>query len=41
MNYSAKKNGKRKPEYSVPINLFIVILFCVIFISGMIAKFIF
>lgn len=32
----AKKHGDRKPEYSVPINWFIIILFSLIFILGVI-----
>jgi amino acid permease len=34
MAKSAKKKGKRKPEYSIPLNWFIIILFGLIFILG-------
>ena len=32
---NAKKKGNRKPEYSVPVNWFVIILFILIFIAGM------
>lgn len=39
MNKNAKKMGERKPEFSVPINWFVIILLSFIFIAGMIAEF--
>lgn len=38
MNLSAKKNGKRKPEYSVPIGISIIVLISLIFILGIITQ---
>ena len=32
---NAKKKGNRKPEYSVPVNWFVIILFILIFVAGM------
>jgi tyrosine-specific transport protein len=40
MNKKAKKQGSRKPEYSIPINWFIIILFILIFIAGVLFEFI-
>lgn len=38
---SAKKNGDRKPEYSVPANWFLIILLCLIFAVGVITDLLF
>ncbi len=38
MNKHAKKKGKRKPEYSLKINNFIIILLSIIFITGVITQ---
>ncbi|HLD98068.1 MAG TPA: aromatic amino acid transport family protein [Candidatus Nanoarchaeia archaeon] len=34
MNYRAKKLGKRKPEYSIPINWLIIAIVAIVFIFG-------
>lgn len=34
MNIKAKKKGERKPEYSVPINWFIIGILSLIFLAG-------
>ncbi len=39
MNKSAKKNGNRRPEYSIPINWWIIILMSAIFIAAVAAEF--
>ena len=39
MNKQAKKMGDRNPEYSVPINLVIIVLLSLIFVVGMVAEF--
>ncbi len=41
MNKKAKKYGDRKPEYSMPINWFVVILLSVVFIAGIIFELVF
>ena len=38
MNYKAKKKGDRKPEYSIPINWFIIIIIAIIFIGGVVLE---
>lgn len=38
MNKVAKKKGDRKPEYSVPINWFIISVLCFIFIAGVVIE---
>lgn len=38
---SAKKNGDRKPEYSIPVNWFIVILLSLVFVLGVVFEFVF
>lgn len=38
MNIHAKKLGRRKPEYSMPINWFIITLISLVFIAGMIVE---
>jgi len=40
MTKSAKKNGDRNPEYSVPINWFVVFFLSFIFILGMVLEFV-
>jgi len=37
----AKKEGKRRPEYSMPINWFIIILLSAIFIAGVVVELVF
>ena len=39
INKRAKKLGKRKPEFSIPINWFIIILLSLVFILGILAEF--
>ncbi|MBT4165426.1 hypothetical protein HOE04_00120 [archaeon] len=34
MNKNAKVQGKRKPEYEIPINLFVIVLLSIIFLMG-------
>jgi tyrosine-specific transport protein len=38
MNFKAKKKGNRKPEYVVPINIGIIILFSLIFLFGIFSQ---
>lgn len=38
MNKIAKKKGNRKPEYSIPINWFIIGVLCFIFIVGVVVE---
>ncbi|MEM3405447.1 MAG: hypothetical protein QW117_00520 [Candidatus Pacearchaeota archaeon] len=38
MNYNAKKNSERKPEYELKINKFIIFLFSLIFLIGTILE---
>jgi amino acid permease len=41
MNIKAKKKGNRKPEYSIKINWFIVLLLSILFILAVLAEFLF
>ena len=38
MNIKAKKKGNRKPEFSIPLNWFVLGLLSLIFILGIIAE---
>jgi len=38
MNYKAKQKGDRKPEYSIPINWFLIVLLSAIFAAGIIIE---
>ena len=38
MNMKAKTLGKRKPEYSIPINWPIIVIISVILLAGMVAE---
>ena len=37
----AKKNGDRKPEYSIPVNWFVIVALSLVFVLGMIFQFVF
>ena len=39
MNYKAKKEGNRKPEYSIKINWWVIIVLSLIFIAGVMLEF--
>ena len=39
MNKKAKKEGNRKPEYSLPINWWIIVIMSLIFIAAVVAEF--
>lgn len=41
MAYKAKKLGERKPEYQIPINLFIITIISLLFIAGIVYQFLF
>ena len=41
MNRKAKKEGNRKPEYSIPINWWIIMVLSVVFILAVIVEFVF
>ncbi|MEM4625696.1 MAG: hypothetical protein QXJ28_02965, partial [Candidatus Pacearchaeota archaeon] len=38
MNYKSKKHGERKPEYSMPINIIVIILIILIFTFGILLE---
>lgn len=38
MNWKAKQKGDREPEYSVPINWFVILLLVAVFIFGVVAE---
>ncbi|MCH7552311.1 hypothetical protein IIB49_02895 [Patescibacteria group bacterium] len=38
MNLKAKKLGKRKPEYSIPMNWPIIVIISIVFIAGVVAE---
>ena len=37
----AKEHGDRKPEYSIPLNWFLIVLLGIIFIAGIVYQFVF
>lgn len=41
MNRKAKKEGNRKPEYSIPINWWIIVILSAIFVAAVVAEFLF